>query len=494
MPITFASEPPPEAWWSSGCAGMRELEGRAMVVAVSGGPDSVALLRACHAWNQRGRWTLSVAHFHHGSRGEEADADALFVAELAELLSLPHDQGRWSPPRSAHFEADARKARYAWLAEVAQARGAAAVAVAHTRDDQAETVLHHLIRGTGLRGLAGMRNRRTLTEGVLLVRPLLAVPRAEILAYLRSINQSYRIDTTNLDTRRTRSRIRLELIPLLEHDYNPHVQDALARLAELAARGDDRLRHQARRRSPRVVLEQDEHRILLSIQPLKQLDEFARAETLRWVWHAAGWPEQEMSARRWRALAAWIESPTPGDGLSVGEGVQARWGGSTIELVRQRRHEGRAADQVVNPAAVPPPPPPLPLPLPLPGTVDWDRWTIAARWIEPGETPSPKPPSLEVIEAGSLRPPLEVRAPRPGESFAPLGMAGHRMPLRSFLRSRGVPASERGKVALLADQEGIVWVVGQRIADRVRIHHGSSRLLELTCQRNEPSAHRAEGA
>src|SRR5262245_24888605 len=133
--------------------------GPGWVVAVSGGSDSVGLLRVLHELAPALDLRLSVAHLDHGVRGDAARADAEFVVALAESLGLPIDLGRWQPSRTAHFEADARRARYAWLDEIAQARGASAVAVGHTRDDQAETILHRILRGTGPHGLAGIQAR-----------------------------------------------------------------------------------------------------------------------------------------------------------------------------------------------------------------------------------------------------------------------------------------------------------------------------------------------
>ena len=123
--------------------------GKVWVVAVSAGGDSVALLRVLHQLAKGADLRLSVAHLDHGVRGEAARADAAFVVELAESLGLPCDLGQWKPARAAHLESDARRARYAWLLEMARARRASVVAVAHTSDDQAETILHRIVRGTG---------------------------------------------------------------------------------------------------------------------------------------------------------------------------------------------------------------------------------------------------------------------------------------------------------------------------------------------------------
>jgi len=161
--------------------------GASWVVAVSGGGDSVGLLRALHGLGGAFGLRLTVAHLDHGVRGEEAREDARFVAALAGSLGLPFEGGSWSPAREGNFEADARRARYAWLAEVALRRGASAVAVGHTRDDQAETVLHRIVRGTGLRGLAGIPDRRPLAPGVELVRPLLDASSAPAIVAVNSL-------------------------------------------------------------------------------------------------------------------------------------------------------------------------------------------------------------------------------------------------------------------------------------------------------------------
>ena len=200
---------------------LASLRGSGVVVAVSGGGDSVGLLRVLHSCSSEFNLRLSVAHLDHGTRGDEGLGDAHFVEGLAGILGLDFDLGHWRATRAGHFEADARTARYSWLLEVARARGCRFVAVGQTLDDQAETILHRIVRGTGLRGLAGMPARRRIGDGVTLVRPLLGVTRAEIRGYLATIGQGFREDSTNQDTSRTRARIRLELLPELADKNEP---------------------------------------------------------------------------------------------------------------------------------------------------------------------------------------------------------------------------------------------------------------------------------
>jgi tRNA(Ile)-lysidine synthase len=208
---------------------------RECVVAVSGGPDSTALLVAAAP-----RRRVVAAHFNHALRGAEADADAEFVRELAERLGVPFVTEKADPPAGPD-ENTARKARYAFLTRVARQRGCPVVAVAHTADDQAETFLMRLIRGSGTLGLGAMAPARCLADGILLVRPFLTVTRDEILAYLRRKRVGYRVDATNFDTTRLRARIRAELLPQLR-TYNPRIVEVLCRTAAYLREDQRRLR------------------------------------------------------------------------------------------------------------------------------------------------------------------------------------------------------------------------------------------------------------
>jgi tRNA(Ile)-lysidine synthase len=446
--------------------------GATWVVAVSGGSDSVGLLRVIHALAPGLKLRLSVAHLDHGVRGAAARADADFVAGLAEALGLLLDRGQWQPERTSHFEADARRARYAWLVEVARGRGATAVAVGHTRDDQAETILHRIVRGTGLRGLAGIPPRRRLAEGLTLVRPLLKVGRDEIRAYLASLGQPYRDDASNADISRTRSRIRHDLLPRLAGEYNPRVAEALVRLSALAS---------TLQRGLEATLAAQEQAVLISIKPEMVLikhpvfldsPRFLHAEILRRLWRRAGWPEAGMSAQRWERLAA----------LTRQNGVRASVGGG-VELVTDELFVVLSRTPTA-PAPVPragAAPSGLPVPLELPGEahLSWADGSVVA-------TLDPAAPRDETIDLDTLALPLLVRKPVAGDHFEPLGMSGHSMPLNDFFRGRRVRYRQRERIALVCDQRGIVWVVGHRIADRVRRTSATRHTLGLRFDLDSP--------
>jgi tRNA(Ile)-lysidine synthase len=208
-----------------------------ILLAISGGADSVALLRAMAALKTGGAGRLAVAHFNHQLR-PEADDDQQFVVDLCDRLGVTCEVERTAvndlaTQSGGGLEATARWARYRFLEAVAGRLGARFVVTAHTADDQAETILHRILRGTGVRGLAGMARARPLGHATL-IRPLLGIRREELRAYLDELGQPHRSDRSNLDVRFTRNRIRRELLPRLQRRFNPDVVEALLRLGNLA--------------------------------------------------------------------------------------------------------------------------------------------------------------------------------------------------------------------------------------------------------------------
>ncbi len=247
--------------------------GETIVVAVSGGADSMALLSALRqaAIHADAGWRLHVAHLNHGLRGEESDADAAFVARACDAAGIPCTvETADLSERSAGMEERARRARYSFLERVARAAGARCVATAHHADDQAETVLHHVIRGSGLRGAAGMRPARPIRRGsdITLVRPMLGVPREQIREYLRQRGVSHREDGSNAETNRTRNRIRHRVMPILESELNPNARQALARLATVARWTNDFLDDAAKRALSRAVIDLSPSRIVIDTTAL----------------------------------------------------------------------------------------------------------------------------------------------------------------------------------------------------------------------------------
>ena len=229
--------------------------GERIAAAVSGGADSVALLRLLLELREELGIVVCVAHFHHQIRGPEADDDQQFVAELAGKFSLELHSGSADVPAYARdhklsLESAARELRHRWFAELVRDRRADKIATAHTLDDQAETVLMRILRGTGVRGLAGIAPEQKDKH---LVRPFLSVSRSDIEAYLKSMEQPWRTDSSNRDLSHTRNRVRHLLLPLLEKDFNPSIRQTLAELAEVAQWEDEYWRNELESLLPRLV-------------------------------------------------------------------------------------------------------------------------------------------------------------------------------------------------------------------------------------------------
>ena len=275
------------------------IDNQCVLVAVSGGVDSVALLAALR---RCGKYNLHVGHVHHGLR-TEADDDAQFVRDLALRWNIPFhfekiDTRSIAQEEGIGIEQAARKGRYESLIKIARQVRASAVAVAHHADDQVETVLHHIFRGTHLRGLAGMPTKRTLCEGIDLIRPLLWARRAEIEAFCRNEKLNWRIDHTNVDTEFTRNFIRHELLPILRERINPKVDDAILRLSNSAQKAEQTLTELSQHLLDRAIRKHSADEIILRIAPLKKSPTLLVSMVIRSALDMLNAPAQAMGQER----------------------------------------------------------------------------------------------------------------------------------------------------------------------------------------------------
>jgi len=281
--------------------------GRPLVVAVSGGPDSVALLRGLAALSES-KTTLVAAHLNHGLRRQSARRDEQFVSDLAGELGVHFVGARVeleaeARQRRESLETAARDCRYAFLRDTAQAVDAGFVAVGHTADDQVETILHRIVRGTGLSGLAGIPARRKLGAESDLIRPLLDFRRCEVLDYLKAIDQPYCWDETNDDLSYTRNRLRNELLPTLEQAYNPRVREALLRLGQLAGEAQAVVDHQVLHLLGHAEAQGDGLVCSLRIAPFSDCPPYVVRAALIRFWQDAGWGLRDMGFEEWDRLA-----------------------------------------------------------------------------------------------------------------------------------------------------------------------------------------------
>ena len=465
--------------------------GDLLVVAVSGGPDSVCLLHVLrHVWNASLR--LHVAHLNHGLRGTAAEADAAFVTELAAQWSLPATIGHRDVPalvaeQHLSVEEAARLSRYAFLAGVARQMEAQAVAVGHNADDQAETILLHLLRGSGLDGLIGMRPQAICPEEpqpgsnpVPLIRPLLTIGRADIEAYCQVHQLPTRLDSTNLDTHLTRNRVRHELLPLLA-TYNPRIREALRHTGEVVA-GEaqvlEEIRDQAwvqvclRSSATGVVFDRAVWRLL----PLALRRACLRRaiQTVRGRLHNASFELLEQAV----ALA---QHGQPGDQADLPAGLRLRVGAAELTIAL-RGEPGPAPDWplVFTDQSVS---------LLVPGSTalpdsDWrveTRILPAGTWTLAEVTTNPDPWQAFLDRAAVLGDgaSLLLRRAQPDERFQPLGLSGHSLRVRTFWINEKIPQPWRRYLPVVSQPDHLVWLAGWRIDERARVQVNTEDVLWL---------------
>lgn len=308
------------------------VRGASVVVGVSGGADSVALLLGLHEIAAEFELRLNVAHYDHAVRTDSQD-DTDWVKALAAKLDLPFITERGSPIAISPLlaEESARKLRYDFLIKAAKDTDSRWVAVAHTADDQVETVLHHIVRGTGLSGLSGIPEMRDLDGTITLIRPLLNAQRTDLIAALSEWNQPYRVDSTNQESVYTRNRIRNELLPLLREKMNPQVDTALLRLASQAADAQKAIEQIAKSLLADACLNIQPTTVRLDRRPFAQAPVAVIREAIRQSWIQCEWRRQSLGFRHLNQLAEMLQTGSPSQ-ICLPHHIIATCRGSMLEL------------------------------------------------------------------------------------------------------------------------------------------------------------------
>lgn len=448
--------------------------GSRVLAGVSGGPDSTALLLILAALRGSLRFELVAAHFDHGLRGARAAArERNAVRDLCERLDVPFRSGAGDVRAHAKacrlsMEEVARELRYRYLARAARAARCDTVAVGHTRDDQAETVLLHLLRGSGLRGLAGMSASsawplKSRGGAPRLIRPLLCLSREDTERCCRAAGLSPSRDPSNRSRAHLRNRIRHDLLPHLR-TYNPRIEDALARLASAAA-GDvellEALAGQALETAPR------HGDVRIPRARFIALPDALRAHVVRLAVARTLGDTRGISERHLRAVLRAAGTP-----------------GTRLDLPRRLRAV-ITRDAVVLSTAAQAKPRPLParsVALPVPGTARIGPWKIEASIVRrPADLRSANGRQT-YIDASAVDH-LSLRRRRPGDRFQPLGMSAPKK-LQDFLVDARVPRDERDAIPLVCNgARGIVWVVGQRPAEWAKVTPAARAAVRLRAER-----------
>ena len=451
------------------------VPGQHLLVAVSGGPDSITLLSLLHRLARPWRLTLTAIHCNYGLRGAESDGDESFVKTFCQERHLPlviHRPKLVKRRQRSSLQAAARDARYDFMKQLAHEVGADCIAVGHTANDQAETVLMWMLRGAGMAGLAGMPYARE--DGI--IRPLLASTREEVLAYLDHEGLTYRRDSSNENPLYHRNRIRKELLPVITR-LAPAAVRVLQRQADLL-REDEQYLEQMTNNLVRALVSHDsrgvqqvdrqgfievpvalQRRLVRTI--LQTYDEEGRASSFRVVESVRRVLLKGRSGARLSLKQALVTLDQGSVRFSPGAGGDHS---HQIDLEHGKREA---------------------LPLPVPSTVYWARTNqqihvqlMTRRAAEEmGRAPSQ---GRVLFDADRFSEPLLVRAWQAGDRFSPHGMKGKSKKLQNFFTDRKVARQERGKVPLLVAPEGILWVVGMRQDERFVVCGGTTRCLVVS--------------
>jgi tRNA(Ile)-lysidine synthase len=443
--------------------------GESVVAGLSGGPDSTALLVVLSRLRRELGLCVTAAHFDHELRSrEEADGDLGFATQLCRGLGVPLVSGRGNVAARARrsgetIEEAARNLRYRFLGSEARRLNAPAIAVGHTMDDQAETVLLHILRGSGLDGLAAMPPRAPwpFGRGPEIARPLLQLTRRDTERYCSESGIEPRHDPTNDLPIATRNRVRHELMPVLR-SFNPRVEEALARLAEAAA-GDAAFIAEFADSAWRLLARRDGKAIVLE-KKLGKLPRVVVARILLRAFREVSGGDAEIDNEHVRRLAEAVEKPRTR--VSLPGGIVAV---VNAEHLRIQRGEPRAAARIAETR------------LAVPGVTRAGEWTIEAKAVagrhKPGSTRDEA-----TLDGGAIQGALVVRSRRPGDRLRPLGLGGEKKLQDVFVDAKA-PREDREGVPVFADERGIVWVVGYCIDERVAVTAKTRRVIQLRARR-----------
>jgi len=447
-----------------------------LVVGVSGGADSLALL---YILVEIG-YPVTVAHFNHHIR-PDAEEDAQFVAETAKRLNLPFVRGDGDVAALAgtekiSIETAGRKARYRFLFDTAEKTGAQAVVTAHNADDQAETVLLHLLRGAGLNGLRGMQpsiQLREFSQTMPLVRPFLTTWRFEIDDYCKRNGLQPRVDSTNLDISYARNRIRQELIPLLE-TYNPQIKARLTGLAAAVRSSMEILDPVVQKVYEESIISADDGVQAFDRKQMTTMSNALRVEIIRMAVRNLLPTAEDINQAALERAAALLKLQKGTRKTEMADGLIAQVSGD-------RFHIALNGYPITN-SAWPLTAETISADLAVPGCLILkNEWEIRSEWVDNADgievTESDQYTAL--LDASALDFPLSVRRRKPGDVFQPLGMQEGSLTLGDFFTNEKLPGESRAAWPLVVSGERIAWVAGVRIADFAKVQKNSRRLVRL---------------
>lgn len=443
-----------------------------VVVGVSGGPDSSALFQSLDNAAQALGFNLHAAHLIHDFRGQEKYDDANFVRTLCTPVPLTVDEVDVSAYQrdtgESSFEQAARNLRYDFLASVARTVGARFIAVAHTADDQAETVLLHIARGSGVQGLRGMQKLARWPHpqpepDLHLWRPLLDARRTDTIDYCQKKGIAYRDDSTNYMSDFARNRVRMNLMPALSEQLNPRVVEALIRLARISGVQTDYMESRVTELWPTVAPDGEQRPgvVRLRRDKLGRLHPALLPLVLRRAWASITGNNKRLTEDHLVKLSEMARASASGKTVFLPGGGVARTRSHWLELLPNPVIEHCPYPEALAPFRITLPWGPIAV-----GVTKRGEWEVTARTVQlpPQSDLNTGDPLSAYLSPAALAEGATVRAWEPGDRMQPLGMSGHRK-LKDLFNDSGLPRDCRLKIPLVVTPHGIAWAVGVRVAD-----------------------------
>ncbi len=438
--------------------------GDKIVVALSGGPDSVALMDILVQVVPEMDLRIIAAHFNHKSRGRKSDEDEIFCRRLTEKYDLPFYTGQIDKSLRKKGESPEdfyRRQRYLFLQQAAEKFQAQKVALGHNMQDHAQTILMRLLRGSSLEGLKGIPPLR----GGKFIRPLMELSRPEIMDYLKKNKLVYRQDRTNKDTKLLRNKIRIKLIPFLKKEFNPRLEMSLTQTAEILRREDDFLKYCVAQALLSDHIRGDDGSYRVETSWLRGLHPAIRFRLLKSLLEKLKPEEKRLSFAHVEALDKIIGNDKTGKKLNLP---------GTLSAFIEYNHlflENRPADLFKSDYEYP---------LVTEGVffIREKNVNLCLREAKKEDVDYGKQNKI-YMDLDRLRPPLFIRNRRNGDWFEPLGMKGSKK-IKDYFIDRKIPRRVRDSVMLLADSLSVVWIEGMHLSERVKITDKTINVLEIT--------------
>ena len=441
-----------------------------IVIGVSGGPDSMALLYILNNIKEEFEFSIYVAHVNHGIRKEEADDDEEFVKNICLKLAIPFystkvNMNQYAIKNKLTSEEAGRAIRYGFFNKILDKLDGGKIAVAHNKNDQAETLLMRFFRGTGLEGLRGMEYKN-----VNIIRPLLDISREEIEDFCRENSISVRIDRTNLEPIYGRNKTRLEVIPYIIKNYNKGIVDTLNRTARLAQMDSEFILGIVEEKYKNIVVEESPNSIVLYIDKLKDEHYSIKSRIIRRSIEKINGNIKGIEEKHINNIISLIDDNTTGKSINITNNivVKTRYGNMIIQKeiisnINSFRYYFGIGD-----------------------TIDVYELgsTITSRIVPVTEVDLKQTNRfIKFFDYDKIKDGLYIRNRKDGDRFTPLGISGSKK-LKHFFIDEKIPRDERDRIPIIEDSKGIIWIVGYRISEEYKVNSNTSRVLVLEYEKH----------